>query len=73
MLPDGTQRHGDEGSLQGLVAGSESLGALQVELSVQAIGNDALWPLLPWTESGLAPELDSTNCYGSQHKYELEI
>ena len=72
-LPDGTQRDGDEGPLQGLVGGSEALGALQVQLPVQAIGNDALGSLLPRAEPGPALEPDPVNCYGSQHKYELEI
>ena len=73
LLPDWTQGDGYKGPLQGLVEGSEALGALQVKLPVEAIRNDALRSLLPWPEPGPAPELDPANCYGSKYEYELEI
>ena len=72
MLPDGTQRDGDEGPVQGLAPGSEALRALEVELPAQAEGDDTLGPPPPRPEPGPAPELDPA-CDGAQHEYQLEI
>ena len=43
-----------------------------MKLALHAIGDDAVRTLPSRTESGLAPELESTNC-DSEHKYDLEI